>query len=75
MITPKDIKNLTDYQIVIFREIFVTKEEFKEHISEHIIPLKNAIDAVFKELQLLQQNSIIINHRLENLEKITSADY
>ncbi len=67
MLTPEDIKNLTEFQ----KTIFVTQEGFDsgiEKLQKSFSDLQTTVDAMFKEKQTSEQDRTVTNHRIKNLE-------
>jgi hypothetical protein len=64
MLTPEDIKNLTEYQ----KEIFVTKEDLVKVLDEKLLPLQRSVDAIANGLKSQGDEIYVVNHRLEKTE-------
>lgn len=64
MITDKDIKKLTDYQLEVFKEVFVTKDLFDEKITK----LQTSVDNLSKDVKDIKDDKSILNNRMKNAE-------
>ena len=64
MLTSKDIENLTKYQLEVFKDVFVTKEDFDPKITK----LQTSIDNMAKDIKDLKEDKVIVNHRMKNAE-------
>lgn len=67
MLTPEDIKNLTEYQ----KTIFVTKDEMTagfESVNKNLSSLQTSVDAIAKDNHDKSQEMPVINERLEKAE-------
>ena len=67
MLTPQEIKKLTDYLVVVFTDIFVTKEDL-EVINGRIDILQISMDGLLKHKSAEEQETIILNYRMKNAE-------
>jgi ribosomal protein S15P/S13E len=67
MLTPEDIKNLTDFQIEVFKDIFATKEDVEE-IKQRLNTLTNSVDSYGKDVKDGREEIIILTHRLDNVQ-------
>ncbi len=65
--TPEDIKKLTDYQIVAFKDVFATKEDVKD-LKGSLNTLQTSVDAIAKDKQTREQESTVLNRRMKNAE-------
>ena len=64
MLTPEDIKNLTEYQ----KEVFVTKEDFKR-LEGKFDDLQIAVDNYAKKANDYYQEMVMMNQKLNRHEK------
>jgi hypothetical protein len=67
MLTPEDIKNLTEYQ----KTVFVTKDELHEVVADlkqSFSDLQASVDAAMKDKLLREQESAVVAHRMKNAE-------
>ena len=67
MLDTKDIKKLTEYQLEVFKDVFLTKEDKKE-LKTDINRVQNSLDAVLKDKQTRDQEALVLNHRMKNTE-------
>jgi deoxyhypusine synthase len=65
--TFEEIKKLTEYQIEIFKDVFVTKDEFGE-MKLSFNRLQNTVDRILKETLTIRQEMASMNHRLTKTE-------
>jgi hypothetical protein len=68
MLTPEDIKNLTDYQIEAFKDVFVVKDDFNE-LREQFDILQTSIDAYAKRADTYFQEMVSLAHKVDRHEK------
>jgi hypothetical protein len=68
MLTPEDIKNLTDYQIEAFKDIFVIKDDFNELTNKFDI-LQTSVDAYAKRADTYFQEMVVLAHKVDRHEK------
>lgn len=68
MLTPDDIKNLTEYQVLLFKDIFATKEDIAD-IKSHLDLITNSIDAFSKDSERVSEEIITLSHRVSKAEK------
>lgn len=67
MLTPEDIKNLTEFQ----KTVFVTKDEFarlENKIESSMNKLQTSVDAIAKDNRDKAQEMPVVNRRLKDLE-------
>ncbi len=67
MLTPEDIKNLTEFQ----KTVFVTQESFDkgiEKLQKSFSDLQSSVDQVLKEKVTNDQERIVSNSRVKELE-------
>ena len=64
----EDIKNLTEYQLDVFKDVFATKADFKR-LEEKVDSLTNAVDSFAKEALKNSQEITALTYRIGNLEK------
>lgn len=67
MLTPEDIKNLTEYQ----KTVFVTQKSFDkaiENVQKSFSTLQTSVDAIAKDNHDKSQAIPVINERLEKAE-------
>lgn len=67
MLTPEDIKKLTDYQLEVFKEVFVTKEDFK-NLKGSFDTLQTSVDAVIKDKVIRDTESTASAYRIKEIE-------
>jgi len=67
MLEAEDIKKLTEYQLEVFKDVFLTKEDGKE-LKADIDRVQNSLDAVLKNKQTRDQEVLVVNHRMKNAE-------
>lgn len=71
MLTHEEIKNLTDYQLEVFKDAFVTKDEFKEEsekLNKKVDLLTNAVDSFAKEALKNSQEITVMTNRMAKME-------
>ena len=64
MLTAKDIKKLTEYQLEVFKDVFATKEE----LNEKFFRLQTSIDGLSKQVLDVNKEMPVVSHRVKNLE-------
>jgi len=71
MLTPQDIKKITEYQ----KEVFVTKDEFYRTFDEFnnkftglFSTLQTSVDAIALDNRNFQRELATLNHRVKNTE-------
>lgn len=67
MLTPEDIKNLTEFQ----KMVFVTQESFDkgiEKMQKSFSTLQSSVDAISKDKKDKTDEIITVNHRLKETE-------
>ncbi len=67
MLTPEDIKNLTEFQ----KTVFVTQDSFDkgiEKLQQSFSILQSSVDQVLKEKMTNDQERAVSNHRIKDLE-------
>jgi hypothetical protein len=64
MITDKDIKKLTAYQLEVFKDVFVTSDVFDEKINK----LQSSVDNIAKDVKVLKDDNLVMNHRVKKIE-------
>ena len=70
MLTPEDIKNLTEYQ----KTVFATKEDFEdvtEELKTSFSTLITSVDNIAKDVKILKDEKLVRNDRIKNLENWT----
>ena len=67
MLKLEEIKKLIDYQIEIFKDIFVTKGDFG-HLEGKINRVQNSLDALLKNDLKHDQEMTILGFRIEKTE-------
>jgi hypothetical protein len=67
MLSTEDIKNLTEYQLEVFKDVFLTKEDGQK-MDVKIDRVQNSLDAVLKEKQTRDAEVIVLNHRIKKTE-------
>ncbi|MDR3643098.1 MAG: hypothetical protein P4L74_05755 [Candidatus Doudnabacteria bacterium] len=67
MLSTEEIKKLTDYQLVVFKEVFATKNDLK--VLEHKVDkVQTSLDAVLKEKVTSTLERTVANRRIKELE-------
>ncbi len=69
MIDIEDIKKITEYQIEVFKDVFLTKEDGKK-FEARFDRIQNSLDAVLKDKQGKDQEMIILNYRVKKAEDL-----
>jgi predicted nucleic acid-binding Zn-ribbon protein len=67
MLTPEDIKNLTEFQ----KTVFATKEEMNagfESLNKKLSNLQTSVDAIAKDNLTKSQEMPVVNNRIEKVE-------
>jgi len=64
MLSPQDIKKLTEAQIEAQKEIFYTKEDMDKKFSK----LQTSVDAFAKDKQTKDQEMPVLNRRIKDVE-------
>ena len=72
MLTPEDIKNLTDYQLEVFKDTFTTKEDFKD-LKSSFSALQTSVDAFAKRADTYYQEMAVLSHKVERMEQWIKA--
>ncbi len=67
MLDTEDIKKLTEYQVEVFKDVFMTQEQGNK-LETKIDNVKNSLDAVLKDKQTRDQEVLVLNHRMKNTE-------
>jgi len=67
MFTDDDIKKLTNYQLDVFKGVFVTKDDFVE-LKDGVNLLQTSVDNIAKDVKDLKEEKLIINNRMKNAE-------
>jgi len=67
MLTPIDIENLTKYQQEVFKEVFASKEDFKE-LKQDIRGLQTSVDSYMKKTTTYHQESVVHKHTVKRVE-------
>lgn len=70
MFTDEDIKKLTNYQLEVFKDVFVTKEDFGVvgEIKTSLNTLQTSVDNMAKDIKDLKGEKTIMNYRMKNAE-------
>lgn len=70
MITDEEIKKLTNYQLEVFKDVFVTKEDFEavEGIKTSVNTLQTSVDNIARDIKDLKGEKTVINYRMKNAE-------
>jgi cob(I)alamin adenosyltransferase len=63
MLTPEDIKNLTEFQ----KTVFVTKDDLKG-LEDKVDKVQTSLDVVIKEKTTNDQERKVANRRIKELE-------
>ncbi len=72
MLTPEDIKKLTEFQLGVFKDVFLTSEEFQEHaaiLNEKFSNLQTSVDAIAKDNLTKGQEQASIAYRVKTVEE------
>ena len=67
MLTPEDIKNLTEYQ----KQIFVTKEDLDnptDGLKQSFTKLQTSVDGIAKDIKTHSEELIVLNRRVKKTE-------
>lgn len=67
MLTPEDIKNLTEYQLEVYKDVFVTKEDFNK-VDKGLGNVQTSLEGLALEVKNISDTMPTINHRLEKTE-------
>jgi hypothetical protein len=67
MLTSDDIKNLTTYQLDVFKDTFATKDDVKD-LKEEITGLRTSVDNMAKEVRAYYQEMAVLMHKVERME-------
>lgn len=67
VLTFSRIKELTDYQLEVYKDIFVTKEELKPLVVK-VDLIYNAMDSMIKDNRAFRQEMASLNHRVTQTE-------
>lgn len=70
MFTDEDIKNLTNYQLDVFKDVFMTKEN-GEKLEGKIDKIQTTLDGFAKTSKDNKQEIIVLNHRMKATENWT----
>ncbi len=70
MLTAKDISKLSDYLLVVFKDVFATKEDIKK-LTDKFDKLQISVDAFAKSSKDNEQETQIYGHRVNRLETWT----
>ena len=68
MLTTKEIKRLTEYLIIAFKDVFATKDDINR-IEKKIDTLKTTVDGLSKEKKTNNDERVIANYRLKKIEE------
>lgn len=67
MLTPKELERLANYLVVVFKDIFATKEDFNE-LKNSFSELQSSVDAIARDKTKREQEAIIMAYRMKNAE-------
>lgn len=67
MLTADDIKKLTDYQLVVFKDAFATKDGIK-NLDTKIDALLTSVDAITKHDKDRDEGATVLDKRIKNTE-------
>lgn len=67
MITTSDIKRITAYQLEVFKDVFMTKEDGKR-LEERIDKVQTTVDGLVKDVKDLKDDKTVTNYRMKNVE-------
>jgi len=67
MLTAQDIKKLSDYLLVVFKDVFVTKEDIGE-LKASFDMLQSSMDNIAKESLAKDQEATITAYRMKRAE-------
>ena len=65
MLDTHDIKKLTEYQLEVFKNVFMTKEDGKG-LENKIDRMQPTIDGIAKMTHDNNQEIIVLNHKIQN---------
>ncbi len=68
MFTIEQLKQLSNFLIEEFKEVFATKEDLRE-IEQKIDTMQNNIDGFMKITMKNEQEILVMGHRTDNLEQ------
>lgn len=67
MLTDEEIKKLTEYQVLVFKDVFFTKED-GQFLENKIRKVQNSLDAVLKDRITKDQEMTILSHKLNETQ-------
>ncbi|HYF04770.1 MAG TPA: hypothetical protein VEA59_01215 [Patescibacteria group bacterium] len=67
MLDTEDIKKMGEYLLLVFKDVFATKEDIQE-IKTELNLHKNAIDGLAGQVQALSIEVHATNHRIDKIE-------
>ena len=62
MLSTNELKQLTDYQVAVFKDVFATKSDIKG-LETKIGNVQTSLDAVLKEKTTNDQERAVASHR------------
>ena len=65
MLEAEDIKKLTEYQLEVFKDVFLTKEDGKE-LKADINRVQNSLDAVLNDKKTRAKEVLVLTHLVKN---------
>ncbi len=68
MLTAEDIKKLTDYQLVVFKDVFATKEDIGD-LKGSFSQLQTSVDGFAKRADTYYQEMTVLVHKVERMEQ------
>jgi hypothetical protein len=69
MLGTEDIKKLTEYQIEVFKDVFMTKEHGTK-LGIKIDRIQTTLDAVLTDKQIRDQEVKVLNYRMKQAEDV-----
>ena len=67
MLDSEDIKKLTEYQLEVFKDVFMTKDDGKE-LGTGIDRVQNTLDVILKDKQIAEQEVNVLDQRMKKAE-------
>ena len=67
MLSTNELKQLTTYQVEVFKDVFATKTDIKG-LETKINNVQNSLDAVLKEKTTNDQERLVSGRRIKDLE-------
>jgi len=67
MLNIEDIKKLTKYQVEVFKDVFVTKDDFRK-TDVKIDEIQISLDVVLNDKKTRDQEVAVLNYRMKKTE-------